>query len=100
MRVKLITRLLALAMMLSLGFALPALAESCVLCGEETGSDCYLCPACLLDLLSEEDVSGGLEITGAAANEDGSVTLSWLDGAGSGHRARFFHGLLDVVGRR
>ena len=23
-----------------------------------------------------------------------------VDGAGSGHRARFFHGLLDVVGRR
>lgn len=94
MRVKMILRLVALAMMLSLCLALPALAESCVLCGEETGSDCYLCPACLLDLLAEEDVSGGLEITGAAANEDGSVTLSWQDGAANGPYAVYYE-LLD-----
>ena len=94
MRVKMILRLVALAMMLSLCLALPALAESCVLCGEETGSDSYLCPACLLDLLAEEDVSGGLEITGAAANEDGSVTLSWQDGAANGPYAVYYE-LLD-----
>ena len=79
----LITRLL-LAMVLLLTLILPAYAESCALCGKESGNENYLCADCLLGLLAEKDVSGGLEIVGAAQNEDGSVTLIWDDAAANG----------------
>ena len=65
-------------------FALPAAAEGCALCGSETGSDAYLCADCLLGLLAEEDVSGGLTVEGVISNADGSVTLTWSDTAENG----------------
>lgn len=84
MRANPVTRLLALALVLTMTLALPALAEDCALCGKETGSDVYLCANCLLGLLEEKDVSGGLTIEGAFANENGSVTLVWNDAADNG----------------
>lgn len=84
MRANSVTRLLALALVLMMALSLPALAESCALCGKETGSETYLCANCLLGLLEEKDISGGLEITGAALDEDGSVTLRWVDEANNG----------------
>ena len=84
MRMKLLTRLLTLALVFMLTLSIPALAESCALCGKETGSDAYLCAACLLSLMEEQDVSGGLEITGAVKEADGTVTLCWTDAADNG----------------
>lgn len=84
MRGKSVMRLLTLVLALMLTLALPALAEACSLCGGETGSDAYLCADCLLGLLEEKDVPGGLNIGGAFANEDGSVTLVWDDTADNG----------------
>ncbi len=83
MRGKTVKRLLLMLFTLLL-FVLPAAAEGCALCGNETGSDAYLCANCLLGLLEEEDVSGGLTISGNFANEDGSVTLVWDDTADNG----------------
>ncbi|MDD6051694.1 MAG: hypothetical protein PUC00_10595 [Clostridiales bacterium] len=82
MRGKTVTRLLALTMLLMM-LSLPALAEGCALCGEETGSDAYLCPACMLELLTDKKASA-LDITGAVVNADGSVTLGWQDEANNG----------------
>ena len=84
MRMKPITRLLMLALALMMTLSVPALAEGCALCGQETGGETYLCVDCLLGLLEEKDVSGGMEITGATANADGSVTLVWSDEAQNG----------------
>ena len=84
MRTNMITRLLLLATVLLLTLILPAHAESCALCGKESGNENYLCADCLLGLLAEKDVSGGLEIVGTAANDDGSVTLIWDDAAANG----------------
>ena len=84
MRTKLFTRLVTLAMALMLTLSVPALAENCALCGKETGNDAYLCAACLLEMLEEKDIAGGLEITGAALNEDGHVELTWSDAANNG----------------
>ena len=84
MRINMLTRALSLAMALLLTLVLPAYAESCALCGKESGNENYLCAECLLGLLEEKDVSGGLEIVGAAPNEDGSVTLLWDDAAANG----------------
>lgn len=89
-----VTRLLTLALVLMMTLSLPALAEGCALCGKETGSDTYLCAGCLLGLLEEKDISGGLEITGAAANADGSVTLTWSDAADNGPYTVYYE-LLD-----
>lgn len=77
---------MCLLLMLSalLLLALPAAAEGCALCGNETGSDAYLCADCLLGLLAEEDVSGGLTVEGVFPNGDGSLTLTWSDTAGNG----------------
>ena len=84
MRTKLFTRLMILAMVLMMTLSVPAMAESCALCGKETGSEAYLCAACLLDMLAEKDVSGGMEITGMELNEDGNVVLTWSDAAENG----------------
>ena len=84
MRTKTVTRLFSLALVFMMTLAVPVLAEECILCGAESGSDAYLCADCLLELLAEKDVSGGLEITDVAVNDNGSVTLSWSDSAGSG----------------
>ena len=84
MRTNLFTRLAALALVLMMTLCLPAAAESCALCGKDTGSDAYLCAACLLDMLAEKDISGGLEITGVETGEDGLVTLTWKDAAAKG----------------
>lgn len=89
-----VTRLLALALVLMMTPSLPALAEGCALCGKETGSDTYLCAGCLLELLAEKDVSGGLEITGAALGNDGSVLVSWEDAADNGPYTVYYE-LLD-----
>lgn len=94
MRANPITRLLALALVLMLALSLPALAEGCALCGKETGSETYLCADCLLGLLAEKDISGGLEITGAQANDNGSVTLTWKDAADNGPY-KVYYELLD-----
>lgn len=94
MRANSVTRLLALALVLMMALSLPALAESCALCGKETGNENYLCANCLLGLLEEKDVSGGLEITGATVNEDGSVTLRWTDAADNGPYTVYYE-LLD-----
>ncbi len=84
MRANLITRLIVLTLALMMPLALPAAAEGCALCGSETGSDAYLCADCLLGLLEEEDVSGGLIVEGLSPNADGSVTLTWSDTADNG----------------
>lgn len=84
MRTKLVLRLFALALVFMMTFSVPALAASCILCGQESGNDAYLCAECMLELLEEKDVSGGLEIVEAVRNDDGSVTLRWLDGADNG----------------
>ena len=89
-----VTCLLALAMVLMMTLTLPALAEGCALCGQETGSDTYLCANCLLDLLAEKDVAGGLEIDGTATGADGSVLLSWTDAADNGPYTVYYE-LLD-----
>ena len=89
-----VTRLLALALVLMMTLSLPALAEGCALCGKETGSDTYLCAGCLLELLAEKDVSGGLEITGAALGNDGSVLVRWEDAADNGPYTVYYE-LLD-----
>lgn len=81
MRTKPVSRLLALAVVLMMIPAFSALAESCILCGRDSGSDAYLCANCLLDMMAEKDISGGLEITGVETNADGSVTLRWADAA-------------------
>lgn len=81
MRTKTVTRLLALALVLMMTMAVPALAEECILCGEESGSDAYLCADCLLEMLAEKDVSGGMEITEVTVNDNGTVTLDWSDEA-------------------
>ena len=83
MRMKPVSRLLALVMVLMM-FPVLALADSCVLCGAESGNDAYLCADCLLDMLAEKDISGGMEITDVITNEDGSVTLMWSDAAANG----------------
>lgn len=83
MRQSTVTRLLALALVLMMILSLPALADGCALCGENTGSDAYLCPACMLKLLTDKG-SSSLEITGAVPGPDGSVTLCWKDETGSG----------------
>ena len=84
MRLKLFTRLMTLALVLMMILSVPALAVTCALCGEDSGSDAYLCANCLLDLLEEKDVSGGLEITGVLVMTDGTVTLCWHDEANNG----------------
>ena len=84
MRIHMLTRLLLLALVLMMTLVLPAQAESCALCGKESGNENYLCADCLLGLLAEKDVSGGLEIVAAAPNEDGTVTLIWDDAAANG----------------
>lgn len=83
MRTNMITRLL-LVMVLMMTMVLPAQADSCALCGKESGNANYLCADCLLGLLAEKDISGGLEIVGVMPNEDGSVTLIWDDAAANG----------------
>lgn len=84
MRLNFFTRLMTLALVLMMICSAPALAADCALCGKETGSDAYLCAACLLDMLAEKDVSGGLEITGTVEEADGTVTLCWNDAAANG----------------
>lgn len=66
--------------------ALPCavLAEGCALCGAECGTDSYLCTACLLELLEEDDLSGELVVDAPVVNPDGTVTISWTDGADKG----------------
>jgi hypothetical protein len=96
MRANLVTRLLALAMVLMMALALPALAESCALCGKETGSETYLCASCMLGLLEEKDISGGLTIDGTFVNADGSVTLVWNDAANNGPYNVYYQ-LLDAA---
>lgn len=83
MRMNPITRLLMLALVLIMIPVCSAMAASCALCGEESGNDAYLCADCLLDMLAEKDISGGIDITGVETNTDGSVTLRWTDAAGA-----------------
>lgn len=90
MRAKRVTRLLMLAMVLMMIPVCSAMAESCVLCGEESGSDAYLCADCLLDMLAEKDISGGIDITGVETNADGSVTLRWTDAANVGSYSVYY----------
>lgn len=77
-------RIFALAMALMLLMMTPALAMSCTLCGKETGSADYLCTNCLLELLNQGPAEVPLEVTGAAQNEDGTVTVTWTDAAANG----------------
>ncbi len=83
MRANFLTRLMALAMVLMM-VSIPAMAENCALCGKDAGEGYYLCAACMLGLLEEKDVSGGLEITGAEQNEKGNVLFTWQDEANNG----------------
>ncbi len=84
MRTKPVIRLFALALVLMMTLAVPAYAAECVLCGAESGSDAYLCADCLLGMLEEKDISGGLEIADVTVNEDGAVTLAWSDSGDNG----------------
>lgn len=84
MRTSRIIRLLALTFAMLFVFSGVALAEPCALCGKESGSDSYLCTACLLNLLEGEDRSGGLTVNEPVVNEDGTVTLTWVDTEGNG----------------
>lgn len=83
MHMKPVTRLLMLALVLMM-FPAAALADDCILCGSDSGCDAYLCANCLLDMMAEKDVAGGLVITDADTNPDGSVTLRWADTAANG----------------
>ena len=96
MRLNLFTRLMTLALVLMMILSAPALAVTCALCGEDSGSDAYLCANCLLDMLEEKDVSGGLEITGVLVMTDGTVTLCWSDGANNGPYSVYYE-LLDAA---
>ncbi len=80
MRLNSIARLTALAAALMMLLSIPALAESCTLCGRDSGGDYYLCADCLLELLEDKDISGGMTITGADLCEDGSVLFTWQGG--------------------
>lgn len=60
-----------------------ALAESCAVCGNDTGRDSYLCASCMLRLLQGEHVASPLEITEAVRNDDGTVTITWTDEEGN-----------------
>ncbi len=84
MRKSTVIRLLALALMLTLVPLLPALADICALCSKEAGSSSYICAACMLDLMEEKDLTGGLSVTGCRKNADGTVTLTWSDSAANG----------------
>lgn len=94
MRLNLFTRLMTLALVLMMIMSVPAFAVTCALCGAESGSDAYLCASCLLDLLEEKDISGGLEITGTVIGEDNTVILCWEDAANNGPYAVYYE-LLD-----
>lgn len=74
-----VLRLAALVLAMMFVFAAPALAATCTLCGNETGSEDYLCTNCLLQLLNARKAEVPLEITGAVQNADGTVTLTWTD---------------------
>ncbi len=80
MRLNSIARLIALAAALMMLLSLPALADSCTLCGKDSGGDYYLCADCLMGLLADQDISGGMTITGADLCEDGSVLFTWQGG--------------------
>ncbi len=83
MRISRLFRSLALTLALVLMTSGAALADPCVLCGKESGTDAYLCTACLLDLLEEDDLTGGMTIAAPVYNTDGTVTLTWQDPAGN-----------------
>ena len=94
MRLNVVTRLLMLALVLVLTISATAMAESCALCGKESGNEKYLCVPCMLELLAEKDVSGGLEISGTVMEENGTVTLVWTDSAANGPYTVYYE-LLD-----
>lgn len=85
-----------LTLMLMLVFSATALAADCALCGAETGSEDYLCTACLLSLLEPDDTPSTLEIVSAEPMEDGSVLLQWTD-SGSGAPYAVYYELLDTA---
>ncbi|MGN0794648.1 MAG: fibronectin type III domain-containing protein [Aristaeellaceae bacterium] len=82
--------LILIVLVLSLLLATPALAATCTRCGNETGSEDYLCTDCLLALLNQKKDAAPLEITGALQNDDGTVTISWADGAGNAPYAVYY----------
>ena len=84
MRKHALLRLCALVTALLLLGATPALAASCALCGNETGSDDYLCTNCLLTLLYQEREDAPLTIDSAVQNADGTVTVTWTDDPANG----------------
>lgn len=84
MRTSRFIRLLALTFSMLIVFSGAALADPCALCGQESGTDSYLCTVCLLDLLEGEDRSGGLTIHEPILDEHGYLTVSWSDASGNG----------------
>ena len=90
MRKHALTRIFALAMALLLLCVTPALAATCTLCGTETGSADYVCTNCLLDLLHKERDIVPMEVTSAVLNEDGTVTVTWVDEADNGPYSVFY----------
>lgn len=85
-----------LTLLLMLVFSATALAADCALCGSETGSDDYLCTACLLQLLAPDETASPLEIVSAEQTADGSVVMTWTD-SGSGAPYSVYYELLETA---
>ncbi len=77
-------RLLALLLALMLATPTIVLADPCALCGQESGSDAYLCTACLLNLLEGDEAPQTLKLDTPTINEDGTVTIVWQDTENAG----------------
>lgn len=83
MRLRYIIPALLLSLLLTLCLS-TAMAAECALCGNETGSEDYLCTPCLLELLSAKAPASSLTITSVDRNDDASVTVTWSDEDGNG----------------
>ncbi len=79
MRTNVVTRIAIMALALVLALPALALADVCTQCGQETGSQDYVCTPCLLKLLEEKDLSGGLTVDAPRLRQNGFVTVSWKD---------------------
>lgn len=76
-------RLLLLTLLLLAATTVSAMADTCALCGSETGSDDYLCTSCLLELIEGEEVVSPIEITRVRKEYNGNVTVFWTDSEGN-----------------
>ena len=96
MRKNVFMHLSALVLALLLLWVTPALAATCALCGDETGSDDYVCTNCLLSLLHKEREIVPMEITGTTLNESGALVVTWADEAANGPYTVYYKLLEDA----